>query len=264
MKTTPSISPRSGHLVFFASLALSACGGGGGGDSGSVATPAPTNASPGGIWFGRDPITGGDILGVITETGEAHFIRDDESQYVGTVSTSGTNLSGSYNGYTAFGTVFIDGSTSGTGTVSGTIQERRQISGTFNFTTSRGRRDEGSTTLAYQTLYELDSSLSLIAGNYRNTEDGSTVNVNSSGVIFSQSPFTGCVINGQVSIIDARFNVYRISYTFSQCLGAASGLNGTTARGLGVYDNTGSNPVVIIGVVNATAGYVLTDAFPRI
>jgi hypothetical protein len=267
MREHTSSNTRLHCLSLISALVLTACGGGGGGSDNNTSAPpaAPVNASPGGIWLGRDPIGGGDLLGVVSETGEGHFIRlTDDAQYVGTVTTSGNNISGSYQGFAPFGFTFIDGSTSGNGSLSGTIQQRQQISATFNFTTSRGRSDQGSTTLTYQTLYDLDSSLSLVAGNYRDPDDGSTINVNSSGVIFSQSALTGCIINGQISIIDSRYNAYRVSYTFSGCLGTASSLNGTTARGLGVFDNTGTNPVVIIGVVNASAGYVLTGLYPKI
>src|ERR1035437_8606215 len=80
--------------MLVAVVVLTACGGGGGGS-----TPAPiSNASPGGIWQGTDSITGLSIYGIITESGEFRFLRADGSQYFGTVTTSGNNISGSFGG----------------------------------------------------------------------------------------------------------------------------------------------------------------------
>ena len=78
---------------------IAGCGGGGGGgggsDTGSVAPP-PADASAGGIWEGTESSTGLEILGLVTETGEAHFIRSDGVQYFGTVEVDVNSLSGDF------------------------------------------------------------------------------------------------------------------------------------------------------------------------
>jgi hypothetical protein len=246
-------------IAFLIGAGLSACGGGGG----SSDPPPAQNASPGGIWKGMDPISGLSVSGVITESGQLQFIRSDGAMYYGSVTTSGNSVSGSYTGVTPTGTTFSDGSTSGTGTFSGTVQARQTLSGTLSFKTANGNSTSGSGTFTFDSLYTSGSSLATIAGNYTDTPDSAVVNVNSNGVIFSQSPTTGCVINGQVSIIDAAYDAYSISYTFSSCTGAAAYLNGTTATGLGVLDTSVSPVVAYIGVENNGAGYVLTEAFPK-
>jgi hypothetical protein len=249
------------YLVLLLSmLALSAgCGGGGGG---GAANPPP-NASPGGIWAGTSS-TGGTILGLVTETGEFHFLQDDGIQYFGTVSTSQNAISANFTGVTQIGTALVDGSTSGTGTLSGTVQERRSMSGNSTFRTALGNSTTSTITLTYDNLYERDSSLGMIAGNYRDTATNAVINVNGNGVVFSQDAVTGCIVNGTISIIDARYNAYRVQYSFSSCRAPYAILNGTTANGLGTLDNTVAPERAIIGVVNATAGYALAGIFPRI
>jgi hypothetical protein len=253
-------------LVAF--LALTAgCGGGGGGGGGDPLPPPPPpppppDASAGGIWEGLAS-TGVAILGLVTETGEFHFIQNDGVQYVGTAGTSQNELSADFIGIAPFGKAFGDGSTTGTGTLTGTVQERSTLSGDSSFTTALGATVESTITLTYNELYERDSSLATIAGNYLNPDTNAVINVNSNGVVFSQDPVTECIINGTISIIDPAFNAYRVQYEFSNCMGQSAILNGTVADGLGTLDNTVSPEEVIIGVVNADAGYAFTGAFPR-
>ena len=247
-------------------LGLFACGGvgvvGGGGGGGS--TPPPVqNASAGGIWKGTDPISGLPVTGIITESGQLQFLRSDGAQYYGTVSTSGINLSGTYSGIAAIGNTFSDGSTYGSGTISGTVQERQTLSGTLTFTTSLGTKSSGSGSFTFDSLYDSGSSLSTIAGNYADNANNAIVNVTSNGTIFSQSATTGCVINGQISIINASYDAYGISYSYSNCLGSAAYLNGTTVTGLGVLYTTASPVVAYIGVFNAAAHYGLTMELPK-
>jgi len=66
--------------VCLAIFLVSSCGGGGGSGSGSgssSAAPAIPNAAVGGIWQGRDPISGADVIGVIAEDGRAQFVIFD-------------------------------------------------------------------------------------------------------------------------------------------------------------------------------------------
>lgn len=246
-------------LAAIAAISLSACGGGGGGGGGEVTGPQPQqpvqNASPGGIWFGTLS-TGEEILGLVTETGEFHFITTDSfTQYFGTVSTVGNNATGQFTGYTAVGWVFEDGSTRGTGTITGTLQARSTFNANTTFRTSAGSTVSGSVALTYDTLYERDSSLAAIAGNFRDVTTGAIVSINANGQAFAQNPSTGCVLNGTVSIIDSRYNAYRVEYTYSNCQGQNAILNGITLRGLATLDNTVSPELLIVGaqgIANAT------------
>lgn len=255
------------------SFALSACGGGGGSSatsaggapSGGSPPPPPAAPSPGGIWVGTDPATGLELVGLVTENGEFHFLQEDGVQYFGTVNVaSNGSVSGTFTGVTLVGDTFLDGSTVGTGTITGgSVSARSELQVSTSFRTARGATTTTTFRLQYEPLYERDSSLATIAGNYRDQITGATINVNSNGAVFSQDPVSGCVINGNVSIIDARYNAYRVEYAFSGCRGVDALLNGTTARGLGTLDNTSTPEAAVIAVVNGTAGYSLIGVYPR-
>jgi hypothetical protein len=269
MKTTylkVGAQPRTAAVVGMLALwALAGCGGGGGGSSPTAVIPTvPTNASTGGIWNGTDQATGLALVGLVTETGEFHFIRSDDTQYFGTLTTSGNNVSGNLTGVTAVGYVFPDGSTTGTGTYTGTVQARSTLNGSVRFTTQRGETTTGNSTLSFNSVYNQSSSLAKIAGNYRDLDTNAVINLSSNGVIFSQDPVTACIVNGVVAVINSSYNAYRVEYSFTGCRSPYTRLNGTTARGLATLDTTTSPNRAVIGVVNASAGYSLAGAYPRI
>lgn len=247
-------------------VALAGCGGGGGGSapSGGNVTPPVANASPGGIWQGIDPISNLTVTGIVTESGDLRFLRSDGAQYIGTVTTSANSVTGTYSGYLPTGYIFTDGSTQGTGSLSGTVSARQSLSATLQFTTSKNTRSTGSGTFTFNSLYNSGSSFQKIAGNYTDRTTGATINVNGTGVIFSQDAVSGCIINGSISIINSSYNAYAISYTFGSCRGSYTYLNNTTATGLATLDTTVTPNVAYIGVSNANAGYVLTQALPRL
>lgn len=247
------------HLARFLAICvfalLAACGGGGGGYGGGGSNPPPPNASPGGIWMGTDSVTNLAVEGLVDENGEAHFIRADGVQYIATVTTSGDSFSAHVDAYTPLGTAFPDGSIHATGTVAGTINERVSITATTNFTTDKGSVTNGTLDLTFNQLYDQPSSLAAIAGNYTDVSSGATVSLNANGVIFAQDATTGCVVNGNVTIIDATYNAYGISVGYASCTGASSVLNGTTLTGLATLDQS-VNPAQVIAGVSGTNGGV--------
>jgi hypothetical protein len=244
--------------VGMTTLALCACGGGGGGLS-----PAIGNAPPGGIWQGTDPLTNLALYGIVSEAGAFNFLRSDGAQYFGTLTTSRNNLSGTFTGVPPIGKTFSDGSTYGAGTLSGTIQARTTISATYNFTTAKGRNSSASGSLTFNSLYFSQSSLPTIAGNYSDSYGNSVINLTSSGVVFDQQLTTGCVINGQISIINSAYDAYQVQYTFSSCLGSYAVLNGTTATGLAAVDTTANPVVAYVGVANDTVPYALNAEYTK-
>jgi len=244
------------QCVIAASLCvvLAGCGGAGSSSGTSTSAPAPvTNASPGGIWRGTESTTGLQIVGLIDESGEFHFIRSDNVQYVGTASVTGNSISANFEGFTQVGTVFTDNSTHGTGSVSGTVQARSSISLSTQFKTDAGTSTNGSLNLTFDALYNRASSLATISGNFLSGAD--VVTVSSNGAVFLQDPNTSCVLNGTVSIIDAMYNAYKVQYSYANCTGQASVLNGLQFSGMATLDNTQSPEHAIIGV-NARSGSV--------
>lgn len=123
----------------------------------------------------------------------------------------------------------------------------------------------GTFTLKYAALYDRDSSLATIAGNFQ-APNGTVVSVDASGNIFSQDATTGCVVNGSASIIDSNYNAYRIQYTFGSCTGQLTVLNGVRFRGLGTLDNTSAPEQAVIAVTSqgGTTTLGLIDVLDRI
>lgn len=239
-------------------VTLTACGGGGSGGSSDTNTsqpsaPEPSNEKVSGIWFGTS--TGqqsgftNDVSCLITQAEDlACFLFDPSTgQLSGAVHatanvTNGDDVSGSGSFYAAPGYVLFDGSTFSDFTVnSGTVDEGNSLVLTVN-----GGGESSDVSLTYDALYDRDSSLSAIAGVYRNfTVDGvpTSLSIDENGELFAQSQ-TGCVGNGEVAIEDPMFNEYSMTITISNC----PGLDGTY-NGLAVSDDfAATDDALLFGV----------------
>jgi hypothetical protein len=191
-----------------------------------------------------------NILGLVSETGQFHFISDDGAQYFGTLTISGRNATSKFVGVPSPGATFVDGSVSGTGTLNGTIQERATLTATAVFTTANNAVSNVSMTVQYDRSYEVNSSLAAVDGNY--TAKGSppgTDTITISNGQFSYADNTGCLANGTVSIIDARYNLYNVEFTFANC--STPGQNGLQLQGLLTIYAT-SNPNLLVFAVHGT------------
>jgi len=221
--------------------------------------PPPTDEAIGGIWQGTDSdLTA--ILALSTESGRIHFINGDGNQGFGTAVVDGTAVTINYTLVPEFGTMLIDGSTFATCSAAGTIRERQSLSLTTNCTTELGAESTVSALLAYDNLYDRDSSLATIAGIYNDFTEILTIDAN--GVLFEQNSLTGCVYNGQVSIIDSNFNAYDILLDISGCGSMTDILNGSVFTGIATLDNIPGNPEVLIaGLTGNVAGVTVAIAF---
>lgn len=260
------MSSRS-KLFGVASLAflIASCGGGGGGGSsggGGTTTPPVQNASPGGIYTGRDPITGFPVFAVVAEDGRTQVVVDDGfpfTQYWGTLSVSGNNINSSTFQVADNSTYY------GTATVTGTVAARSSLSLNVSFTpaagcpaTTCGTARSASGSLTFDTIYNRGGALSRVVGNWRDTATGQVYNINSTGVVFQQDAVTGCVINGQVSTINTQYNAYAATYTFQSCRIPYTQLNGTTATGLIVVDDVRVPNRIYLGAQYRNAGVTYT------
>jgi hypothetical protein len=250
-------------------LTLAACGGGG--SPGANGQPVPVmNESPGGIWTTQYTVASGantgDVIqaeGIVSETGQYFAFSKNTTNGCagiaqGQLSVNGANVSGSENAaivrYSTISGVntnciYPDGTTSATGTITGQVASRASLTLTIAGSTSAGGAlPSESTTFNFSSLYLNASSLAAIAGNYN--DGGPTMTVDANGAIFEQDP-NGCILTGQVSIINASYNAYSVRLTFANCTGADVVLNGVTASGLLTLD-TQVSPVAVIGGVSAT------------
>lgn len=204
---------------FFSVLSLvaiiAACGGGiqGLDLSGISIDPILPPANPGGIWSGTLTSAGvtNAVDGVITENGEGRFVDENGTRYVVTGIGGSGNIRGvTFDIYAQDGYQFLDGSTIGTGDFTGTVVERSTFSGSFSFSTG----ESGSITMDYDPIYDRDSSLAKLSGSW--DEGPGVLVVDPDGSFFEQDQF-GCIYDGQVSLIDAVFNAYRLTMTVSDC-----------------------------------------------
>jgi len=108
-------------------------------------------------------------------------------------------------------------------------------------------------TWTFDSLYDAPSSLAAVAGNY--SDGNATLSINSNGVIFEQDPTSGCVLNGQISLIDARYDVYSVSITDSNCSVAPA--TAVTLTGLASLNQTVSSATLDLGISGSVNGRFL-------
>ncbi|HTD74132.1 MAG TPA: hypothetical protein VK652_11440 [Steroidobacteraceae bacterium] len=235
--------------------------------------------SPGGIWTSQYTVTSGantgDVIqaeGIVSETGQYFAYSKDTTTgcaglEFGQLSVSGANATGTGNSamvrYStmpggATNCVYPDGSTSATGTLAGQVAARASLMVTATGTTSLGSALIETTNYTFSSLYLNPSSLAAIAGNYN--DGGLNMTLDANGAVFEQGP-NGCVMSGQVSIINASYNAYGIQLTFANCTGTSAGLNGVVASGLLTLDTATSPATVIGGISGSIGGELFVEAF---
>ena len=192
--------------------------------------PPVTNESPGGVWSGTRP-NGTDIIVLVGESGDMRIIDPFGNQGFGQLDVANqTDITASYLLAPPFGGSLIDGSDAGSCDFAGTLAERQSMTYDVACTTSLGGAFGGTITLTYDPVYEMDSSLARVAGTWDVQGDVLVIDVN--GALFLQSSQTGCVWNGQVSLIDTEWNLYAMSATAENCQGPSAPLSGTSWDGL--------------------------------
>jgi hypothetical protein len=247
-------------LYMVIAATLTACGGGGGGsdDSGGNPAPQPIPQSASGAWVGtleQGSSIINDLYCLAAETGDLACMFFDPSNgnfaggAWGTIQVNGGNqVSGSGTSYAAQGYQLADGSSVAAFSITGgTVSEGNTLELTTN---SAGAA--GSISATYDQLYDRGSSLANVAASYGSFSfDGqpASFSVDSQGELFSQTQ-SGCIANGQVSIIDGQFNAYGIDVEISNC-GVVDG----TYQGLGITaDFAATNDQFIFGVFSSTVG----------
>jgi hypothetical protein len=232
-----------------------------GSDSGSSGSTT-TNQSPVGVWSGMDSITGLSVTALISSSGQAVFLRSDGVQFDGTAQVTGSSLAVAVDGYASFPTTFSDGSSSGVGTLSGTVSAGSSMTVSLSFTTSGNTALAGNWTLTFSSLTGTGSSLGAVTATYTDVTTGATVAIDGLGNINSQDPSTGCVLSGTISTSDTAYDIYQIDFTYKSCTGSYAVLNAVELSGLAVL-NTNVSPVqLVIAVAGQASGgsYGITTA----
>jgi hypothetical protein len=266
-------------MLFLIGAALAAsCSGGGGGDKDSGATsPAGTQASKqssGGIWHGI-PAANESITLYIAETGELIVQTSSPTSTppsfgfgTGAVIVNSPNdVAGSYrlqslpSGPVGFGQV-----SDKICEMNGTVTERSLLQVVVTCTDGSGNTAQQTVSLLYNPAYDLDSALADIAGNYTTPfrPQTNTLNINASGVVFGMlDNGATCTVNGQVHVIDARFNLYRFEIQLSLCQGVVNHVyEGVTLRGLAARNLPGMPTGAFLLLVTGTPNGIFNGIPP--
>jgi hypothetical protein len=240
------------RLIITAATAFVLTGCGGGGSTVGNSNAGSTNATPGGIWHGTESVSGLQVTGLVDESGNFNFIRGDGVQYTGAASVSGNSVSANIQGIVPLGFTFADGSSHGTGSLSGTITARQSINASTQFKTDLNNSSTGTLNLTFDTLYNRASSLTTLSGNFSAPGSQAVVTVSSNGALFSQNAATGCVLNGSASIINSQYNAYKVQFDYASCAGQMAALNGVQFNGLATLDNTVVPERIILGATGSS------------
>ena len=217
------------HTRFMAAclaLALTGCGGGSSGDSPPPnpppPPPAPTDALPGGHWFGTvtndlHAVTE-EYIAMVDENGRFRFVSVDSAvQMSGNFAIAGDTLTGDGTAFADAGVVWLDSTSATPVTIEGTISSRSEMLGTW--VTAAG--ELGTFEFFYDpTFYERASPLSLLAGSWiaydENLNPQVTFTIAEDGSFVGQNTL-GCNSMGQFTVIDADFNLYEVQSTITDC-----------------------------------------------
>lgn len=237
-------------LISFATL-LVACGGGGGSDSQYV----PPGALTQGIWRGTATLDGQDLgllVGMIDDQGNANLILySGNSQLRGRISSIGSEIDNSFSYLSSFGPFGdLDGVYS---FVSGTVS----AGSTLTATLSTGGSGALSLDLHYDVLYTRSASLPTIAGNWRYSLSGYTIDwqIAASGTL-TGTDTNGCIYAGQVSVPNVSHNLYQMRYQITGCYAYT-----VNVSGLAILDDTLAGNDTLLSAGTGAVGLLNTDSF---
>jgi hypothetical protein len=170
--------------------------------------------SAGGIWNGTiaNNLTGQsfEIHGVITEDNiEGRFLINGATLFVlQDISADGGQIAASISVSIRPDSQIIaeHDQWPNLGIMTGSLVERTRIEGEWSLDSG----DFGTVTLMYDDLYQRGSDITRLTGTWK-ASWGTVYNIDALGELFAQSD-NGCVSTGQIQIIDAAYNVYRVTH----------------------------------------------------
>ena len=215
-------------------LALAACGGGGG--NGGAAPPPERAASAEGLWIGSTS-TSRTLTGFVLEDGSywlLYSLPHASSFIAGVVQGSGNSLNGSFS--SADG---VDFNLEGQGISNTTVSASYMVKQSFNGSVSYPSLNQAYTfTSSYNADYELNPSLSAVAGTYTGiasvagSDELTTIAVSAPGIVVGTGLTSGCKFLGTARP-RATGNLYDLSVAF----GGGTCSSGTNAvAGIGYLD----------------------------
>lgn len=194
------------HVAYFILIVTLAACGGGGSEAPAPILPAPDpDASVGGVWHGTstNSFQPGVIQfdALILENGQGRLFDENFVNYEIDVSSDGDEFSGTVRVYAYPPMLFPGGATVLDGTITGTIDERNMMDGTW---TASG--ETGDFSMAYDAPgYEIDVTLAGVVGTWTFTPIlpppgmfSVTVTIDADGSVNGQDS-QGCVYSGTLT-----------------------------------------------------------------
>lgn len=209
--------------------------------------------SIGGVWEGTDSL-GHSVIALVDEAGEFHLIRDDGVQYAGKADITGSSVSARVEQFGGFGAAVSGGTKYETLLLSGTVQAHLLLTVTVRSIATVNATLPDRIELKFNPIYAMPSSLGTFAGHYTDTASGDAITVTGNGAVFWQDPSTGCLAQGTVSTIEASHNLYEVQFSYSNCQGRSTELDGVQFSGLATLDASMDPERAIIGVTGQARG----------
>jgi hypothetical protein len=220
---------------------------------------APPLVWPAGTWRGADT-AGRDVLLLVSVGGMFQFVDGAHNQGSGYLAPE-TRVSSPFDLVTPIDQPFADGSTLANCNFSGSAVLRASMDLDLSCKTSAGLEFAETLALEFDPVYDRDASLETIAGNYRTLAEN-VLSIAPDGLLFLQDATSGCVVNGQVTVITATSNLYNVVLQYDGCTGMDERLNGSRFDGYAQLDDTAPPEALVIAVIGGV-GDLLAATFER-
>lgn len=216
-------------------------------------------AWPAGTWGGTDA-AGRDVLLLVSTNGSFQYVDGVRNQGSGYL-TPETRVASPFDLVTPIDQPFADSTTLANCNFTGSLVERVSMDLTLSCKTRGDLEFTETLTLEFDPVYDRDSSLETVSGNYRTLADN-VLSIAADGQLFLQDATTGCVVNGRVSVITLVSNLYNVVLQYESCTGPDDRLNGSTFNGFAQLDDTAPQEALIIAAIGGV-GDLIAASFER-
>ncbi len=214
---------------------------------------------PAGTWRGADA-AGREVLLLVSVGGTFQFVDGAHNQGSGYLAPE-TRVASPFDLVTPIDQPFADGSTLADCNFSGSAVPRASMDLDLSCKTRGGLEFAETLALEFDPVYDRDASLETVAGNYRTLAEN-VLSIAPDGLLFMQDATTGCVVNGQVTVITATSNLYNVVLQYDGCTGPDERLNGSRFDGYAQLDDTASPEALVIAMIGSV-GDLVAAAFER-
>ena len=214
---------------------------------------APPLVWPAGTWRGADT-AGREMLLLVSVGGTFQFVDGAHNQGSGYL-TPETRVASPFDLVTPIDQPFADGSTLANCNFSGSAVPRVSMDLDLSCRTVGGLEFSETLALEFDPVYDRDASLGTVAGNYRTLAEN-VLSIAPDGLLYLQDATTGCVVNGQVTVITLASNLYDVVLQYDSCRGRDERLNGSRFDGFAQLDDTASPETLVIAAIGGVGDLV--------